>query len=222
MNPFPGFTSSETFTSVPDSLFRLLGEIDDLDELKVTLYVLWRIEHMEGAFRHICRSEIAEDDGFMRGMSADGLDSGLEKAVQRGTLLLVANESGGFYFLNSPRGRASAEALAKGDWRAAAAPSAPPRDKPNVFKLYEENIGPLTPLIADALKDAEQLYSPEWMADAIEQSAKLNKRNWKYIEAILRRWKEEGRAEKQNRRDAETSRGGDVARKVEDFLKPKR
>jgi DNA replication protein len=222
MTNFSGFSSSETFTQVPDALFRLLGEIDDLNELKVTLYVLWRIEHMEGAFRQICRSEIAEDNDFMQKLSADGLDSGLEKAVQRGTLLRVENADGGFYFLNSPRGRASAEALKKGEWRGAAVSSAPPRDVPNVFKLYEENIGPLTPLIADALKDAEQVYSPEWMAEAIEQSAKLNKRSWKYIEAILRRWKEEGRAEKQDRRDTEANRGRDVARKVEDFLKPKR
>jgi DNA replication protein len=222
MSPFDGFSSSETFTQVPDSLFRLLGEIDDLDELKVTLYVLWRIEHMEGAFRQICRSEIVEDHDFMRKLAADGLDSGLEKAVQRGTLLRVENADGGFYFLNSPRGRASAEALKKGEWRAAAVSSSPPREVPNVFKLYEENIGPLTPLIADALKDAEQDYSSEWIADAIEQSAKLNKRSWKYIEAILRRWKEEGRAEKQNRPDTEASRGNDVLRKVEEFRKRKR
>jgi len=218
MNPFPGFSSSETFTSVPDSLFRLLGEIEDLDELKVTLYVLWRIEHMQGAFRQICQSEIAEDDGFMQGLTAEGLASGLEKAVERGTLLRVES----FYFLNSPRGRASAESMKKGDWRGSAVASAPPREVPNVFKLYEENIGPLTPLIADALKEAEATYSPEWIAEALGEAVKLNKRNWKYIEAILRRWKEAGRAEKPNRRDPETSRGGDVARKVEDFLKPKR
>ncbi|MCX6066728.1 MAG: hypothetical protein NT121_13375, partial [Chloroflexi bacterium] len=129
MSPFDGFNSSETFTQVPDSLFRLLGEIDDLNELKVTLYVLWRIEHMEGAFRQICRSEIVEDDGFMRGLTADGLNSGLEKALQRGTLIRVGNPEGGFYFLNSPRGRASAESLKKGDWRASARiPSSVPRE----------------------------------------------------------------------------------------------
>ena len=54
-----------------------------------------------------------------------------------------------------------------------------------MFKLYEENIGPLTPLIADALKDAEEIYSSEWIADAIELAVKNNKRNWKYCEAIL-------------------------------------
>jgi DnaD/phage-associated family protein len=199
-----------------------LGEINDLNELKVTLYVLWRIEHMEGAFRQICRSEIIEDEDFMQGISPKGLDAGLAQAVRRGTLLLVKNDQGGFYFLNSPRGRASAEAMQKGDWRASARVSSPPRVIPNVFKLYEENIGPLTPMIADTLKDAEQTYSPEWLAEAIEVAVKQNARKWNYVDAILRRWKEEGRAEKQNRRDPEASRGGDVTRKVEDFLKPKR
>ena len=222
MPTFDGFTSSETFTSIPDSFFRMLAGIDDLDELKLTFYVLWRMEHMEGAFRQICRSEIVEDDNFMRGISDAGLDSGLEKAVQRGTLIRVGNPDGSFYFLNSPRGRASAEAMQKGDWRASATPSQPPREIPNVFKIYEENIGPLTPLIADSLKDAEKTYPPEWIADAIEQAVKRNVRNWKYIEAILRRWKEEGRAEKQNRRDSQASRGDDVTRKVEEFFKPKR
>jgi DNA replication protein len=222
MPEFKGFSSSETFTSVPDSLFRLLAEIDDLNELKLTLYILWRIDHLEGAFRQICRSEIVEDENFMRGMTEDGIDTGLEKAVQRGTLLRVGNPDGGFYFMNSPRGRASAEAMQKGDWRASATPSQPPREVPNLFQLYEDNIGPLTPMIGDTLKDAEQTYTPEWIAAAIEQAVKHNKRNWKYIDAILRRWKEEGRAEKPNRRDNQASRGDDVTRIVEEFLRPRR
>jgi len=218
MSNFNGFTSSESFTVVPDSFFRMLGEINDLDELKLTLYVLWRIEHMEGAFRQICHSEIIEDENFMNGISAKNVDCGLQKAVQRGTLLKVENPDGGFYFLNSPRGRAAAEAMRKGDWRATGRLSLPPRDVPNIFKLYEENIGPLTPMIADALKDAEEIYTQKWVAEAIEQALKLNVRNWKYIDAILRRWKEEGRAEKQNRRDSEASHGSDVTRKIEEFL----
>jgi DNA replication protein len=197
MTQFPGFSSSETFTQVPDSLFRLLGEIDDLNELKVTLYVLWRIEHMDGAFRQICRSEIAEDDDFMSGMSADGLDSGLEKAVRRGTLLQVES----FYFLNSPRGRASAEAMKKGEWRASAVPSTPPREVPNVFKLYEENIGPLTPLIADALKDAEKSYPSDWIEKAFLIAVVNKVRKWVYVEAILKGWKEEGYHEREDRQD---------------------
>jgi DnaD/phage-associated family protein len=219
MNKFQGFTGSETFTQVPDSFFRkLLNEIDDLAELKVTLYALWRITHMEGGAHFLCRTEFAEDADFMRGLQApsgrraeqsegeaevEALDAALEKAVQRGSLLRVQNEAGGFYFLNTPRGRAAAESMQKGDWRAAMrTPSAPPAERPNIFKLYEENIGPLTPLIADALKDAEQTYAPEWVAEALEIAVKNNKRNWRYVEAILKRWKVEGHAQKQDRQNA--------------------
>ena len=105
MTPFQGFSDQETFTRIPDSFLRhLLNEIEDAAELKVSLYFFWRIEHMEGPFRSLGRSEILEDRTFMEGFSAAELDRGLEKAVQRGSLLQVEADSGRFYFLNSPRG----------------------------------------------------------------------------------------------------------------------
>ncbi|MDO9130192.1 MAG: DnaD domain protein [Anaerolineales bacterium] len=204
--PFYGFTGSETFTQIPDSFFRkLLNEIDDLAELKVTLYAFWRIEHMEAGARFLCRTEFAEDADFMRGLGeVDVLDAALEKAVRRGSLLKVESEAGGFYFLNTPRGRAAVESMQKGDWRATMRPpSAPPPERPNIFKLYEENIGPLTPLIADALRDAEATYPAEWIEEAIGEAVKRNKRNWKYVEAILHSWKEKGHAKKQDRQNAQ-------------------
>jgi len=198
MPDFKGFTDTETFTPVPDSFFRqLLNEIDEADELRVTLYLMWRIEHMEGTFHTLCRSEMLEDEAFMRGMDPAALDAGLEKAVRRGSLIRVEGSGGDWYFLNSPRGRAAAKAMARGDWRESARPpSAPPVEKPNVFKLYEENIGPLTPMIADTLRDAEQTYPEAWIADAMAEAVQRNKRNWKYVEAILKRWKEDGRHER--------------------------
>jgi DnaD/phage-associated family protein len=216
MSNFKGFTDSETFTQLPDSFFRpLLTEITDVDELKVTLYALWRIEHMDSPFRALCETDFEAKE---IGLAADGVASGLEKAVKRGSLLKSRHETDVFYFLNSPRGRAAAEAFAKGQWRESARISAMPPERPNVFKLYEENIGPLTPLIADALKDAEETYTAGWVADAIEMAVKNNKRNWKYCEAILKRWKEEGRAEKQNRRDDQASRQRDVEDKIKKFV----
>jgi DnaD/phage-associated family protein len=216
MSNFKGFTDSETFTQLPDSFFRpLLVEIRDADELKVTLYALWRIEHMDSPFRALCETDFEAKE---IGLAADGVAAGLEKAVKRGSLLKSRHETDVFYFLNSPRGRAAAEAFAKGQWRESARISAMPPERPNVFKLYEENIGPLTPLIADALKDAEETYTAGWVADAIEMAVKNNKRNWKYCEAILKRWKEEGRAEKQNRRDDQASRQRDVEDKIKKFV----
>jgi len=201
-----GFGDSETFTQIPDSFFRhLLSEVDDLDELKVTLYALWRVGNMEGRV-HFLRGQ-----DFVACIPDPG--PALEKAVKRGSLLRALppasdqpphNKDAALYFLNSPRGRAAAASFSQGQWQPDAMGSTPPPpERPNIFKLYEENIGPLTPLIADAIQDAEKTYPTEWVAEALGVAVKNNKRNWKYVEAILRRWKEEGHAKKQDRRDAQ-------------------
>jgi DnaD/phage-associated family protein len=62
----------------------------------------------------------------------------------------------------------------------------------NIFKLYEQNFGALTPMIADALKDAEATYPAEWIENAMTEAVENNKRNWKYVEAILKRWQVDG------------------------------
>jgi len=216
MAKFKGFTDSETFTQLPNGFFHhLLKDIKDADELKVTTYFLWRVEHMEGPFRALSKMDF---DVKQLGLSADEIKSGLEKAVKRGSLLRVQKEADVYFLLNSPRGRAAVQAIENGTWNPKDGGSGLPVERPNVFQLYEENIGALTPLIADALKDAEDTYQPEWIADAIELAVKNNKRNWKYCEAILKRWKEEGRAEKQDRRDAEKDRRKYVEGKYSDFI----
>jgi DnaD/phage-associated family protein len=63
----------------------------------------------------------------------------------------------------------------------------------NLFRIYENNIGPITPMAADSLKDAEKTYPLQWIADAIKLSVENNKRNWRYCEAILKRWQTDGK-----------------------------
>lgn len=214
MSKFKSFSDSETFVPIPDSFFRhLLNEIEDVDELKITLHAIWRIDRMDGPFRALRESDF---DAADLGLTAEEVGAGLEKAVRRGSLLKVRKDAV-YYFLNSPRGRAAAEAFAKGQGRPAGT-SSTPMERPNVFKLYEENIGPLTPLLADALRDAEETYPGEWLTDAIELAVKNNKRSWKYCEAILKRWKEEGRGEKQDRRDDQAARQRDVEDKIKKFV----
>lgn len=198
---FKGFTDSESFTQLPDTFFqKLLPEVTDPAELKVTLFFLWQAQHMEGPYRALRQADFDEKS---LGLSADQVVAGLEGAVRRGSILEVKHEADVAYFLNSPRGRAAAQAFAKGDGREAGiSVPAPVGERPNVFKLYEENIGPLTPMIADMLKDAEETYSQEWVAEALEVAVKKNIRNWKYVEAILKRWKEQGKYERKDRQDA--------------------
>jgi DnaD/phage-associated family protein len=202
MPNFKGFTDSESFTQLPDSFFhQLLNEIEDMAELKVTLYMLWRIEHMESQFRALREMDFISKD---LGITKQKIRNGLEKAVQRGSILKVQNEAETFYFLNSPRGRTAAEAFAKGKWHPSSKMgSGPPLDRPNIFKLYEQNIGPLTPLLADMLKEAETLYAEELIDEAFMIAVKNNKRNWKYIEAILKRWQLEGKNGQKDRQNAD-------------------
>ena len=200
MPSFKGFTDTETFTQLPDKFFhQLLKEIKDADELKVTLFLLWRVEHADGPFRALSKMDF---DVKELGLAAAEITRGLEKAVKRGSILKVKKDAVVYFLLNSPRGRAAVEAIKNGRWNPAVAGSAPPMERPNAFRLYEENIGPLTPLIADALKDAENLYSDEWIAEAIALAVKNNKRNWKYCEAVLKHWKTEGRHGQKDRQDA--------------------
>ena len=198
MNTFSGFTSSETFTQLPDSFIHLLKEIDDVEELKVTLYAIWRIEHIEGHFRALCETDFEAEP---LGMNPEEIKLGLEYAVKRGTLLKSQHEADVFYFLNSPRGRLAAEAFAKGNWRESAKIMSAPRVKSNIFKLYEENIGALTPLLADMLREAEKNYPGAWFEEAFEIAVSRNIRNWKYVEAILTRWKENGKDERKDQSD---------------------
>ncbi len=66
-------------------------------------------------------------------------------------------------------------------------------ERPNIFVLYEQNIGLLSPLIADELRDAADQYPTEWIELAFREAVQHNKRKWSYIRAILRRWETEGR-----------------------------
>lgn len=66
-------------------------------------------------------------------------------------------------------------------------------ERPNIFVLYEQNIGLLTPMIAHQLEDAADRYPADWIEAAFSEAVQRNKRNWKYISAILQRWETEGR-----------------------------
>lgn len=57
---------------------------------------------------------------------------------------------------------------------------------------YENNIGMLSPTLSDRLKIIQDEYPEGWFSLAVHEAAANNKRNLKYIEAILKRWKAEG------------------------------
>lgn len=61
-----------------------------------------------------------------------------------------------------------------------------PRLPVRIVKLYENNIAPLTPITLQGLDDWLNAISEDVVEYAISEAVKNNKRNYKYIEAILR------------------------------------
>lgn len=208
MSSFSGFPSGKVrLIPIPVQFFTdLLPEINNLAEYKVILYTLWFLNNQEGPIRYITRQDIANDKMMMKGLGKTqeaaqmALTEGIEHATQRGTLLKVqielSDSERAIYFLNTPRSQAAIEALKHGDWspdQTTRATISLKMERPNIFRLYEENIGALTPMIADTLRDAEEIYKTEWIEDAIRIAVENNARSWRYIDAILRSWQEKGR-----------------------------
>ena len=233
MKSFEGFPEGKVqLTRIPDPLLTdLLPEIDHLGELKLILYAFWRLERMEGAFRYLRRENFLEDQRFMNGLASGNieaeaaLDEALQRCIQRGSLLEASLELEGgketLYFLNSPKGRAAAQAIQRGEWRYTGDPLSPlslSLDKPNLFRVYEENIGPLTPMIADKLGEAEDNYPAQWIEEAVQIAVENNVRRWSYVEAILKRWQEGGRDERTDRRDTEKDRRRYVEGEFSEFI----
>jgi DNA replication protein len=216
MKEFTGFPAKMKFTAIPNSFFStLLPQISDIAELKTTLHIFQIIYQKRGYPRFTTYKELLANKSLMSSLSGTSppdktLRHTLEMATSRGTILHLALERDGtpedVYFLNTDSDR---QALAKiqngeialGGLKAKEQPYTPTEAPPDLFTLYEQNIGMLTPLIADELRDIERLYPDSWIRDAVKEAVLHNKRNIKYIARILENWSAEGKGDGTHRGD---------------------
>lgn len=75
----------------------------------------------------------------------------------------------------------------------AAAAAALGSDSLNAAVVWENEMGSITPVIADTLKDWAKAYPPGWAADAIREAKLSGGQSPKYVWRILERWRREGR-----------------------------
>jgi DnaD/phage-associated family protein len=196
-------------TPLPNVIFsEVLPAIDDLAEAQVTLHIFFLLYHKKGSPRYVTTAELEADPTLSRALSRnpepirETLTRGLQLAEARGTLLHLVVEGEDWYFFNTAESRKAIERIERGellDDRTVqkAAPAAPP--PPNIYRLYEQQIGVLTPLIAEELKEAEKEYPPEVILDAFRIAAENNARKWSYVRAILVSWTREGKHEASGR-----------------------
>ncbi len=222
MKQFEGFPARMQFTSVPNLFFsQLMPEINDIFELKLTLHIVRLIYEKKGYPRFVSYRELHTDSGMRESLREDGkefsgiLGQALGQAEERGTIIGLDFERDGeserLFFLNTENDRSAIEKIRDGNLeikglRVSKKPASGVAEKlPDIFKLYEENVGMLSPMVADWLKDAEKAYPESWIRDAIKEAVSLNKRNWRYIDKILENWSAEGRGDGTHRRDNQTN-----------------
>jgi DNA replication protein len=207
-NVAPGFPAGYKSTPVPNPLLSsLLEEIDDLDELKVTLRTIWFLHQRRLFPASIVAGDLLSDRTTAAMLHASGpqleerVSKALAKATRRGTLLRVQVDGGKMlYFLNSDAVVRAVESSFP-EWNRDAPSGAgetypTPADagsQPSVFADYEHNIGTLTPAVGDTLRDALDTYPEQWIREAISTAARANARSWNYVAAVLRGWSDEGR-----------------------------
>jgi DnaD/phage-associated family protein len=232
MKGFPGFPPGKTrLVALPELVFsELLPLIDDLVELKITLHCYWRLSQGQGPVRFVRQADLLNDSVLLTGLAGQSdsdvttvLETALERAVARGTLLHVRVEQDAktedWYFANTAKGRAAVGQMKRGK-RPDGIPAVDRADttRPNIFTLYEQNIGLLQPLIADELRQAERDYPAGWIEEAFQLAAEANVRRWSYVRAILERWSSEGKHDGTSRRDTEPHRRRYVEGEYADYI----
>lgn len=205
MSRFPGYPAGPVrLVFLPEPFFtQVLPQEPDPWVLHILLFTFWHLSQQEEEPRYVPETAYHTLLAWpaWQGRTPQHLQQALDRAVDRGFLLrgqapLPTGDVLTLYFLPSPKGRAAWEALQQGRWQPQEDSHRPVRldlARPNIFRLYEENIGPLTPLMAERLEEAQRLYPAAWIEEAFRIAVERNVRHWRYIEAILKRWMQEGK-----------------------------
>lgn len=209
---FEGLPSASQITPVPSAyVTSLLPQITDLAELKVTLHVMYMATLKKAWPRGVTLAELKQDRTLQKSLGASGRDpqlelqQGLAMAVKRGIILKSSvkrdNDTLELYLINNQSGRQAASRISTGSpmpaedrtpLKTAKAASAIDQD---IFSLYENNFGLLTPIIVEQLKDMESTYPNGWIAEAFTLASTLNKRRLSTVANILKRWEREGKTD---------------------------
>ena len=126
MRRFTGFPARMEFTPVPNVfLSRVLPQMNDIAEIRVTLHLFAAIYRKRGHPRFVTRGELLGDAGLVAGLREEGqrpedvLRRALDNAAERGTVIrLVLDANGGteeVYFVNGEAERRAVSQIQNGE-----------------------------------------------------------------------------------------------------------
>ena len=207
---FQGFIKGVRYIPVPTPVFgELLEEIKDINELKIVLRVIRLIHDKKGLERCVTLDELLADRVLATSLNSSNTDlrrtqilQALQTSQDRNVFIKVdgKNTSPSLYYLNTEFERQTVRNVSISEPQSEFEPWEPVGERSNIYSLYEQNIGILTPIVAEKIGEAEQRYPLEWIEEAISEAVSLNSRNWRYISRILERWETEGKADGESRK----------------------
>ncbi|MCK9517512.1 MAG: DnaD domain protein [Dehalococcoidia bacterium] len=213
--PIDGFPAVGKGTVLPNMFFTgVLPQLREAGDLLAFLWVSRLVQEQRGHARFVTASQVWEVAAARlsfeaTGAGRPGLERGLERCRELGALLALrlAGERGEemVYFINNPGSRRVVARARAGELKLRPQTVVLPveqEQRPGIFRLYEENIGTVTPLVGERLLMAIDDYPPEWIEEAFREAAELNRRSWRYIERILQNWAQEGRGYEAPGRDS--------------------
>ncbi len=201
---FTNFSTRDLVSLPPEFFTQVAPAITLPTELKVTLHLFYRLSQQTARPRRLSWDELATDPLLRQSLQAvsklrpfeELLSEGLEAAVRRTTFLHLALPGNGriinWYLAHTVANQAWLATQQKNPVALAPNPTRPV-EKPSFLTLYEQNIGLLTPLLVEELREAEAHYPPEWLNEAVLEASRANARSWRYIRTILERWATNGR-----------------------------
>lgn len=205
--------------TVPAEFFdKLLPQLRDLAEIKVLLTLYRLLAEPDWCEGLVAEDVLYTDERLLRGLRlgaaslppVEDIRRGIDLAVARGALLRVritrGDDEAFWLMFTTPGNRTRLSQIQRGLLAlprltpdGSAVTSIEP-ERPTIFRLYEQNIGLVTPIIADQLIEALELYPRGWIDEAIREAVNYNRRQWRYIQRILERWATEGRGNEKDRR----------------------
>jgi DNA replication protein len=191
---FKGFPARAEVTPLPNIFFsEVLPRIGELAEAKAVLQVFFLLSRRKGYPRFVSFNELNNDVAILKGLrdlapaTDDLLKHALESAVHDGILLHIPVDMDGrsedLYFINNQAEKDTIARIVQGTLKI---PNVSIRQEEeqvveqptDIYNLYEQNIGMLTPILAEELQEAEHRYPADWIREAFREAVRANVRTW--------------------------------------------
>ena len=181
-------------TSVPNAVMEsLLHPEAHIDQVTFALRTLWWLERSTTFPKSVTVSELRTDRTLITCLGS-AFDSVMEAVCGRGVFLRGVTDGVDRLMLNTvaaARGHGTVDdghGKSTNGWDSVASKPGPA----DAYRAYEQNIGPLTPMIRESIGQALQDFTDAQITQAIDAAVENDARSWAYVRAVLRKWNRGG------------------------------